>query len=263
MKYPERLSPERLFFLSKEERAIYESEWANFSTEVSDAVTESDSNDEYVNEQVDSIYQDLFNDIISETHYNEFKRLLDEEIKNFNETQQTINNQTVALLLEGQPGKDHMAWLQGVNVKGFGKLFLAGLGLLGTGIALLATNIRDRLAMIKLKAFMNKMIEIVDNGILKRRSFLSKMFNWKYRGEHNVACFRFIQETADRNMALGVMQAAKKLGYFAPGQMQNIASGANPQEGGGLSDFNNNVLSKLNFLVPETPDVSIPSRDNS
>jgi hypothetical protein len=45
--------------------------------------------------------------------------------------------------------------------------------------------------------------------------------------------------------------------------MQNIASGANPQEGGGLSDFNNNVLSKLNFLVPETPDVSIPSRDNS
>jgi hypothetical protein len=156
-----------------------------------------------------------------------------------------------------------MKWLQGVNVKGFGKLFLAGLGLLGTGIALLATNIRDRLAMIKLKAFMNKMIEIVDNGILKRRSFLSKMFNWKYRGEHNVACFRFIQETADRNMALGVMQAAKKLGYFAPGQMQNIASGANPQEGGGLSDFNNNVLSKLNFLVPETPDVSIPSRDNS
>ena len=89
------------------------------------------------------------------------------------------------------------------------------------------------------------------------------MFNWKWRGEHNVACFRFIQETADRNMALGVMQAAKKLGYFAPGQMQNIASGANPQDGGGLSDFNNNVLSKLNFLVPETPDVSIPSRDNS
>ena len=28
MKYPERLSPERLFFLTKEERAIYESEWA-------------------------------------------------------------------------------------------------------------------------------------------------------------------------------------------------------------------------------------------
>jgi len=101
MKYPERLSPERLFFLSKEEREIYESEWANFSTEVNDVVTESDSNDEYVNEQVDSIYQDLFNDIISETQYNEFKTLLDEEIKKFNETQQTINNQTVALLLEG------------------------------------------------------------------------------------------------------------------------------------------------------------------
>jgi hypothetical protein len=52
MKYPERLSPERLFFLSKEERAIYESEWANFSTELSNDVTESDSNDEYVNVHV-------------------------------------------------------------------------------------------------------------------------------------------------------------------------------------------------------------------
>jgi hypothetical protein len=257
MKYPERLSPERLFFLTKEERAIYESEWAEHLNKQDNDITINDT--EYVNEQVDSIYQDLFNDIISETHYNEFKKLLDEEIKYFNETSQLTDNQ----VFEGAEGVDHMKWLQGVNVKGFGKLFLAGLGLLGTGIALLATNVRDRLAMIKLKKFMNRMVEVIDQGIKKKRSFLSKMFNWKWRGEHNVACFRFIQETADRNMALGVMQAAKKLGYFAPGQMQNIASGANPQEGGGLSDFNNNVLSKLNFLVPETPDVSIPSRDNS
>lgn len=212
MKYPERLSPERLFFLNKEERAIYESEWAGRSVETCTIVTESDNNDEYVHEQVDSIYKDLFDDIINETQYNEFKKLLDEEIKYFNEiTQLSVN--------EGAEGLDHMAWLRGINVKGFGKLFLAGLGLLGTGIALLATNIRDKIAMIKLKSFMNKMTEIVDQGIKKKRSFLSKMFNWKWRGEHNVACFRFIQEAADRNMALGVMQAAKKLGYFAPGQM--------------------------------------------
>ena len=255
MKYPERLSPERLFFLNKEERAIYESEWAGRSVETCNVVMKSDTNDEYVHEHVDSIYKDLFDDIINETQYNEFKKLLDEEIKYFNEiTQLSVN--------EGAEGLDHMAWLRGINVKGFGKLFLAGLGLLGTGIALLATNIRDKIAMIKLKSFMNKMTEIVDQGIKKKRSFLSKMFNWKWRGEHNVACFRFIQEAADRNMALSVMQAAKKLGYFAPGQMQNIASGSNPQDGGGLSDFNNNVLSKLNFLVPETPDVNIPSRDN-
>ena len=50
MKYPERLSPERLFFLSKEERAIYESEWANCSIETNNAITESGSNDEYINE---------------------------------------------------------------------------------------------------------------------------------------------------------------------------------------------------------------------
>ena len=129
MKYPERLSPERLFFLNKEERAIYESEWAGRSVETCTIVTESDNNDEYVHEQVDSIYKDLFDDIINETQYNEFKKLLDEEIKYFNEiTQLSVN--------EGAEGLDHMAWLRGITVKGVGKLFLAGLGLLGTGIAL-------------------------------------------------------------------------------------------------------------------------------
>ena len=105
MKYPERLSPERLFFLTKEERAIYESEWAEHLNKQDNDITVDDT--EYVNEQVDSIYQDLFNDIISETHYNEFKKLLDEEIKYFNETSQLDDNQ----IFEGAEGKDHMAWL--------------------------------------------------------------------------------------------------------------------------------------------------------
>lgn len=101
---------------------------------------------------------------------------------------------------------------------------------------------------------MNRLVEIIDQGINKRRSWLSKMFNWKNRGEHNMACFRFIQETRDRDMALSVMQAAKRLGYFAPGQMTQIASGSNPQPGSGLAAFDDNVLSKINILIPEDDD---------
>ena len=107
MKYPERLSPERLFFLNKEERAIYESEWAGRPAETCDVVTESDNSDEYVHEQVDNIYKDLFDDIINETQYNEFKKLLDEEIKYFNETLQLTDKQ----LVEGAEGVDHYKWL--------------------------------------------------------------------------------------------------------------------------------------------------------
>lgn len=58
------------------------------------------------------------------------------------------------------------------------------------------------------------------------------------------------------------MQAAKKLGYFAPGQMAQISSGEMPQEDGGLSEFNTKVLSKLNALVPEDDSIKIQTANN-
>ena len=262
MKYPERLSPERLFFLSKEERKIYESEWGNKPAQ--NQVPESKQTaepmmDSELSESIDDIYKSIFKDVMNESGYEDFRRLLDEELKANKELYGDSEAVNEAI---GAEGVDHYKWLQGTNISGIGKLFVVGLGMLGSAIALLATAIRDKLAMIKLKAYFNKMVEIIDQGRHKKRSWLSKMFNWKYRGEHNTACLRFIQEAEDRNMALSVMEAAKKLGYFAPGQMANIASGSIPQDGGGLGAFNQNVIMKLNFLIPEGPDIKIPRIDN-
>ena len=254
MKFPERLSRERLFLLSKEDRAIYEAEWKDkpilpesaiydFSTIFEQSEIDSVKENSYVMEQIDYLYQDLFKDIIKEDEFVNVAKEIEKELnENFNKSSQLLEYQ-------GGEGWDQTKWIP--NVSGIGKWFVAGLGLLGTGIALLASDIKNKIAMIKLKAYMNRLVEIIDQGINKRRSWLSKMFNWKNRGEHNTACFRFIQETADRNMALSVMQAAKRLGYFAPGQMAQIASGSNPQPGSGLGAFDDNVLSKINILIPE------------
>ena len=257
MKFPERLSRERLFLLSKEDRAIYEAEWKDkpvlpesatydFSTIFEQTEIDSVKENSYVMEQIDYLYQDLFMDIINEDEFGNVAKEIEKELLN----EQLKSSQL--LEYQGAEGWDHTKFLP--NLSGLGKWFVAGLGLLGTGIALLASDIKNKIAMIKLKAFMNRLVEIIDQGINKRRSWLSKMFNWKNRGEHNTACFRFIQETADRNMALSVMQAAKRLGYFAPGQMTQIASGSNPQPGSGLAAFDDNVLSKINILIPEDDD---------
>ena len=270
MKFPERLSKERLFLLSKEDRAIYEQEWGSrnvpennvlpdFSKIFEDEEIDEVSENEIVSEHLNVLYDDLFKDIINEDEFFEIQKNIKEDLKfYFNKNLQLIVNESIGT------GSDHMRWLEGFNIKGIGKLAVAGLGLLGTAIAYLASDVKHRLAMIKLKKYMNRLVELIDNSAkgTKKRSFFSKMFNWKERGEHNIACFRTIQEAADRNMVLSVMQAAKKLGYFAPGQMAQISSGEMPQEDGGLSEFNTKVLSKLNALVPEDDSVKIQTANN-
>ena len=44
--------------------------------------------------------------------------------------------------------------------------------------------------------------------------------------------------------------------------MAQISSGEMPQEGGGLSEFNDKVLSKLNVLVPEDDTINIQTANN-
>ena len=270
MKFPERLSKERLFLLSKEDRAIYEQEWKeksvpkddvlpDFSKIFEDEEIDEIAENKIVSEQLNFLYRDLYRDIIDEEEFVKMEKNINEELKNnFNK------NTQVSVIQEamGQPGPDHMKWLEGIRLNWLGKLAVAGLGLLGTAIAYMASDIKHKLAMIKLKKYFNRLVEVIDVGTRKKRSFFSKMFNWKERGEHNIACFRTIQEAADRNMALSVMQAAKRLGYFAPGQMAQISSGEMPQEGSGLSEFNEKVLSKLNVLVPEDDTINIQTANN-
>ena len=110
--------------------------------------------------------------------------------------------------------------------------------------------------MWKLKRYMNRLVEIIDQGILKKRSFFSFLMPKKksqFMGERNMACLRTIQEMADRNMTTSVMDAAHKLGFFGQGDMMSIESGGTPQAGGGLDAFQKNVLSKFNIVLDEKP----------
>ena len=255
MKFPKVLSKERISLLSPEDRKIYEAEHAydNVTTllpprlfEDVDMFNETINEDvDYesiargiVNEELENIYEEFFSDVMSKTDYSN-------ALTNYT---QLLDNQ----LVEGAEGLDAYAWIRGLEGKlgWLGKLAGVGLAGLATGISALIIAGKDKLAFVKLKKYMNRLVEIIDQGIYKKRSFFSKLFNRKNRGEHNIACFRSIQEMADRSMTNAVMNAAHKLGFFGTGQMMNVNSGDAPQSGSGLDDFKNNVLSKLNVIVP-------------
>lgn len=254
MKFQERLSRERLFLLSKEDRAIYEAEWKDkpvlsesaaydFSTIFEQSEIDSVKENSYVMEQIDYLYQDLFKDIINEDEFINVAKEIEKELnENSNESSQLLEYQ-------GAEGWDQTKWIP--NMGWFGKLVIAGLGLIGTGILMLASDMKARIGMMKLKKYFNRLVEIQDQGIKKKRSWYSFWKKKNERGEFNTSCFRFIQEQSARDMTLNVMQAAKRLGYFAPGQMMNISSGAEPQIGSGLDMFRNNVLEQISILVPE------------
>lgn len=205
-----------------------------------------DIDEKILEEEINRVYDELFADVLSAA---EFRQTTDALCEDFVSGESEV-------LVEGAEGLDAGAWVRGLKLGWLGKLAMGGLAALGTGIAALITAGKDRLAMIKLKKYMNRLVEVIDQGIQKKRSIFTVIMpkSWsKWRGERNMACFRTIQEMADRQVATGVMSAAHKLGYFGQGQMMNIASGSAPQSGGGLDDFRDNVLSQLTVIVGEKP----------
>lgn len=202
---------------------------------------------EIVKEELRTVYNDFVYDAISRQEY---QKILSDNLKfYFKEDSQLAVN-------EGAEGLDNMAWTRDIKLGWLGALAAAGLTGLGTGLAALITAGKDKIAMWKLKRYMNRLVEIIDQGILKKRSFFSFLMpkkKSKFMGERNLACLRSIQEMADRNMTTGVMSAAHKLGFFGQGSMMNIQSGGTPQHGGGLDAFQRNVLSKFNIILDEKP----------
>ena len=253
MKFRKRLSPERISLLTSEDKQIYEKEWSNApqTTILESPVTMSydqENEKQLIKEELKTVYDEFVYDTISKQDYQNFIRE-NRELFYFNETSQLAVN-------EGAEGDDTMAWTRDLKLGWLGKLAMAGLAGLATGIAALLTAGKDTLAMWKLKRYMNRLVEIIDQGVLKKRSFFSFLMPKKksqFMGERNMACLRTIQEMADRNMTTAVMSAAHKLGFFASGNMMNISSGGTPQAGGGLDAFKNNVLSKFNIVLDEKP----------
>ncbi len=115
-------------------------------------------------------------------------------------------------------------------------------GLLGI-IAWLFMKGKDRLAMMKLKQYMNKLVELTDSGVNKKRPWYSFLLpgrkNKQNTGDYNKACFRTIQETAERNMACLYTQCIHRLGFLSPSltNFNNITSGDEPADDSGLGQF--------------------------
>lgn len=275
MRFPKKLSKERLSVLSPEDRKIYEQEHGEkkpenpilsneWSCDNSGSVDEdaifSDIDAEYekilenayVDDGLKSIYSQCVSDVLGEDEFMQAAYMFEQEIDAMLADEKAANRK----LYEAE-GLDSGAWVRGLNLGWLGKLAAIGLTGLATGLAALITAGRDKLAIARLKRYMNRLVELIDQGRLKRQSFFSSLLptKWKrWRGEQNIACFRSIQEMADRNMTLGTLSAAHKLGFLALGGMQSLASGASPQPGSGLDAFKENVLSQLNIIVPEAKD---------
>lgn len=113
-------------------------------------------------------------------------------------------------------------------------------GLLGI-IAWLFMKGKDRLAMMKLKQYMNKLVELTDSGVNKKRPWYSFLLpgrkNKQNTGDYNKACFRTIQETAERNMACLYTQCIHRLGFLSPSLTNFNSITRMPAEDSGIGNF--------------------------
>ena len=147
----------------------------------------------------------------------------------------------------GAEGLDGYAWIAGLPK--LGKWAALALGALASAMVWTAGVVYDKIRQAMLRKYMIKLVQMIDSGEQKRAEWFRPLLfskQKKYAGEYNNACFRFIQEQASRNMVCSTMQAAQQLGYFKPNSMTKIHSSSAPQAGSGLSDFKENVISKLN-----------------
>ena len=261
MKFPKKLSKERLSLLSPEDRKIYEYEHSGLcpemkklyeSEEVDDEeltfeeVRDFELDNEYTEEEKREIKR-IFDEMLFESQFDELydKELIEEVgLDEYNNIKKQIfeyimNDPELNALNEAE---GHAAdwWM---DCSWIIKLS-AGLltGLLGI-IAWLLMKGKDRLAMAKLKQYMNKLVELTDQGINKKRPWYSFLMpsrkNKQNTGDYNKACFRTIQETAERNMACLYTSTIHDLGFLSPNtsNFRHITSGFQPDEDSGLGKF--------------------------
>lgn len=274
IKFPYELSKERQSLLSKEDKKIYEYEHSGLCPEMNKLIelnydinlynslyenSESDNgviSAELFEDQFDELFDKELIDIVGIQEYNRIKKSLYEYI---------LNDPELKPIYEAQ-GTDHTFWIPGLGW--LGKL-CGGLltGLVGL-LAWLFMKGMDRLAMKKLKEYMNKLVELTDQGVHKKKPWYAFLIpGSKNVGEYSKGCFRTIQETAERNMACLYTQVIQNLGFLSPSisNFSKITSGDTPPKNSGLGMFNdkaNEITEELygvkiddsNKLLPFKPD---------
>ena len=118
------------------------------------------------------------------------------------------------------PGKDMTFWMN--DMGWLGKL-AGGLltGVVGMMVAAIMAG-KDKMAMKQLETYMNKMVEMVDNGVHKKKSLLGKIMGSlgfgdrdEYDGDQSKACFRTIQENYLKEIACNGMVLMKNMGFLS------------------------------------------------
>lgn len=192
--------------------------------------------------EIYSIIHPLIKEDIDAGELNNVYNALVENINN--EIKEGINNKM--MLNEDVPGKDMGFWLP--NLGWLGKLTL---GILGTGIAGLVGLFmagKDKAAAKALEKYMNRLVELTDSGVFKKKSIFSFFGKGKMKGDQSQACFRSCQEIAERTIAKDVLIMGKAAGLLGGNGMDD-AIAANNKSGGIWTIFEPNVARPLNTLI--------------
>lgn len=264
MKFPYELSEQRLSLLSEDDRILYEYEhspfysyedkvrsineynqarygrYQNYYNQLNEDEEFKDlSEDEkaemskqLTNVEATQIYEELIEPLVypilmetmTSDEYNTLKEATLKQMYEMPITTEVINEGTA-------PGKDQTYWIPNMGWLGA----IAG-GILGTGLAGMIGLFmagKDKAAARALERYMNRLVDLVDLGLYKKKSILSFIGLGKQRGEQSRACFRNIQEIIERRMCTQIMVAGKVCGFFGKEPLTDVIN--QNFESGGLN----------------------------
>lgn len=280
MKFPFELSEQRLSILSAEDKALYEYEHSPFFsiTEKEEAVrqyqkamlerqgyylTEINNDDDYVDmsendkilmaeelakleskviiDELYSILAEYMDDGLTQEDMNAIKEIV---ISELNTPAESLNESQ----LNEADGHDMTYWMN--NMGWLGKLAGSLLtGIFGGMVALIMAG-KTKAAVQSLENYMNKLVELTDDGVHKKKSIIGALFSklGVNKRDQERACFRDIQEKYSKEIACNVMTLVKGLGFVGPkcdAAIQDIEN--KNYNNGGLSYFYN-IAEQVNRL---------------
>lgn len=245
MKFVNELSYERYCLLSEEDKRIYDYEHPKNEGVRQPIISTNIINEEYeqhVKEATCIVAEDM-KYLIREIGAEEY--MIEELGNDYGVMLESIANDIIRqrMPLNEVEGKDFTWW---TDCGWLGKLALGGLFALITLLAALIRKGLDKLAIEKLKAYMNKLVELTDDGVQKKKPWYSFFIKSDNIGEHNKTCLRTIQETYDRKMTDAVILNAKACGMLpSKDDGSYLTSHRVPSNGCGLYDFKKNVIDQL------------------
>ena len=285
MKFPYELSEQRLSLLSEDDRILYEYEhspfysyedkvrsineynqarygrYQNYYNQLNEDEEFKDlSEDEkaemskqLTNVEATQIYEELIEPLVypilmetmTSDEYNTLKEASLKQMYEMPITADVINEGTA-------PGKDQTYWIP--NMGWLGTLTM---GILGTGLAGMIGLFmagKDKAAAKALEKYMRKLVETVDMGLYKKKSF----WNWLggklgskskgTNGDQSRACFRNIQELVERKWCTDILVAGKACGFFGNDPIKD-AYNHNIESGGLNLLFKEKIADKINTFI--------------